>query len=268
MRAIRIAASLLLVIVLATALAACAKKSDREVSSAMPEENPATVAESPVPEAPTPEPPATTANQSSPATPKPPAKSTPSKSTPAVPAAETRTVSLPAGDTLQVELITPIHTATSNVGDKVEAILLAPVMTADGTVIARQGSMIRGEVANLTRASKSKSEEDRASVQLAFTSIETVDGEKSLTATVTNAEGMQAGGTGKRDALAIGGGAVVGAILGKIIGKDTKGAAIGAVAGAAVGAGAMMASKGHELDVPAGSKISLRVEQPITIVAR
>ncbi len=268
MRAIRIAASLLLVIALTTALAACAKKPDTEVSSAVPEENPATVAESPVAEATTPEPPATSASQPSPAAPKPPAKSTPAKSTPAVPAAVTRTVSLPAGDTLAVELITPIHTATSSVGDKIEAILLAPVITADGTLIARQGSMIRGEIANLTRASKAKGEEDRASVQLAFTSIETVDGEKSLTATVTNADGMQAGGTGKRDALVIGGSAVAGAILGKILGKDTKGAAIGAVAGAAVGAGAMMASKGHELDVPAGSKISLRVEQPITIVAK
>ncbi len=105
-------------------------------------------------------------------------------------------------------------------------------------------------------------------MKLVFTSIETVDGEKSLNATVTNAEGMTAGGTGKRDALVIGGSAAVGAILGKIIGKDTKGAVIGAFSGAVLGTGAMMASKGHELEVPAGSKITLRAEEPITVVAK
>jgi hypothetical protein len=29
-----------------------------------------------------------------------------------------------------------------------------------------------------------------------------------------------------------------------------------------------MAQKGHELEIPAGSKVSLRSDQPITIVAR
>jgi len=79
---------------------------------------------------------------------------------------------------------------------------------------------------------------------------------------------MVAGSTTKRDALVIGGSAVAGAILGKIIGKDTKGAVVGAFGGAVLGTGAMMASKGHELEVPAGSKVSLRAEEPITVVSK
>jgi len=61
---------------------------------------------------------------------------------------------------------------------------------------------------------------------------------------------------------------VAGAVLGKVVGKDTKGAVIGAVGGAVLGTGAVMAAKGYELDVPAGSKLSLRVDAPISVVAR
>jgi hypothetical protein len=176
---------------------------------------------------------------------------------------------LPAGSSFDVQLTTPVSTKTSNVGDRIEATLLQPLSAPDGQLIANQGALIRGEIAELTRASKSRKEEDRASMKFAFTSIETVDGEKSLSATVTNSEGkMVAGSTTKRDALVIGGSAVAGAILGKIIGKDTKGAVVGAFGGAVLGTGAMMASKGHELEVDAGSKVSLRAEEPITIVAK
>lgn len=277
MRAIRIAGALLLVFVLATALSACQKNSDTKVSSTLPEENPATAQENTAAATPTPPEVAAPTEATPPAKSQPESKSgssthaagKPTPSTPAVPAVETRSVSLPAGAVFDVLLTTPVNTATSNVGDKIEATLVQPLATADGSAIANQGAIIRGEITELKHATKSKSEEDRAMVKLTFTSIETVDGEKALNATVTNSEGgMTAAGTGKRDALVIGGGAVLGAIIGKIIGKDTKGAVIGAVGGAVLGTGAMMASKGHELDVPAGSKVTLRVDEPITVVAK
>jgi hypothetical protein len=265
MRPIRIVSVLLFAFVLAVSLSACSKQAETDVSTSMPEENPATAQETPTP-APEPEPTTTTTTTTT--TSKPSTKST-TKTTKVVPAAETRTVSLPAGSNFDVQLTTPVSTKTSNVGDRIEATLLQPLNAPDGSVIANQGALIRGEIAELTRASKSRAEEDRASIKLAFTSIQTVDGEKTLSATVTNSEGkMVAGSTTKRDALVIGGSAVAGAILGKIIGKDTKGAVVGAFGGAVLGTGAMMASKGHELEVDAGSKVSLRAEAPITIVAR
>jgi hypothetical protein len=264
MRPIRIVGALFLVLILALGLSACGKKADTEVSTGMPDDNqatvgnPATVEETP---APPPEPPA-----SKPATTKPVTKSKTSK---VVPAAETRTVSLPVGTSFDVQMTTPVSTKTSNVGDKIEGTLVQPLVSPDGQVIANQGALVRGEIAELTRASKSRAEEDRASVKFAFTSIQTVDGEKSLSTTVTNSEGkMVAGSTTKRDALVIAGSAAAGAVLGKIIGKDTKGAVIGAFGGAVLGTGAMMASKGHELEVPAGSKVSLRAEEPITVVSK
>ena len=267
MKTLRILGLCVLALTLALGLSACSK-SESEVSMPPVEENPATAAE-PMPVdqntdqvASVPEP----APVTTPSTPKKPATTKPK--TPAVPASETRTVSVPTGTSFDIELVTPIHTKTNNVGDAVEGKLMHPLNAPDGSVIAVTGAKIRGEITELTRASKSRAEEDRASVKIAFTSIETVAGEKSLSTTVTNVESLQAGSTTKRDALIIGGSAVAGAVLGKVIGKDTKDAAIGAVAGAVVGTGAVMASKGHELEIAAGSKISVRADQPITIVQR
>ena len=258
----------LLALVLVAGISACQKQADTDLSSNMPPENPATTQE-PAPEATAP-PVAETTPPATPATPpatKPTTKSTSTKKTQAVTAAQTRTVSLPTGTPFDVELVTPVSTGTNQVGDKVEAKLVAPLLY-DNMVIANQGALIRGEITQLTAATKSKSAEDRASLQFGFTSIETVDGEKTLAATVTNAEVLQAGGTTKRDALMIGGSAVAGAVLGKVIGGDTKDAAIGAVAGAAIGTGGALLMKGHNLELPVGSKLSLKVDQPITIVQR
>jgi|SoiMethySBSTD1v2_1073268.scaffolds.fasta_scaffold03614_5 hypothetical protein len=270
MKAIRPAGAFLVVLALSVCLSACSKKEEATTSSVDSLNSTAMGADSLPPEAsmvvPTtennPEPPGGTATT--------PTKSKPkTQTTPA--AAEKRTVSLPTGATFIAEMITPINTSTSNVGDKIEAKLVDQLSSPDGggAVIAEAGSHLKGEIVELKRASHAKSEDDRAMVKMAFTSLETVDGEKTLEVTVTNAEGrMIAGSTTKRDALIIGGSAIAGAVLGKVVGKDTKGAVIGAVGGAVLGTGAVMAAKGYELDVPAGSKLSLRVDAPISVVTR
>jgi len=262
---------------LTLALSACQKASS-DVSSTMPPEDQTTaMSQTPTPEsAPVTETQATSEQpvaRLEPVVVKPaPRKSastkSTTKSTTAVPASESRTVSLPAGSTFDVELATAVNTGQSNVGDKIEAKLVTPLKGDDGSTIAPAGAVIHGEIAELTRASKSRAEEDRASVKLAFTSVETVFGEKTLAATVTNVESLKAGSTTKRDALVIAGSAAAGAILGKVAGHDTKDAMIGGLAGAVVGTGVVMAQKGHELDIPAGSKVSLRSDQPMTVVAR
>ena len=182
--------------------------------------------------------------------------------------ADQRTTEIPAGTTFEVEMITPVDTRTSNVGDRVEGKLAAPI-TVDGVVVADAGARVTGTIADLKRASRSKSKDERASIMLEFTSIETVDGPKALHATVANAEGkLIAKSTSTRDKLIIGGSTVAGAVIGKVAGGSTKSTIIGAVGGAVVGTGAVLASKGHELEIPEGAKVSLRVDKPIVIVER
>lgn len=250
-------------LVLALGLSACQKNQENELSSL--DENPATTAEPSVTEEPAP------VVTETPAEPAPVARKTPPKpKSPAATnvAAKSNNVSLPAGTQFDITLTTPVDTRTSNVGDRVEGTLVSPLLY-EGHTIAEAGAVIRGEIVELTRASRAKSEEDRASAKFQFTTLQTVDGEKTISATVTNSEGkMVAKSTSTRDKLMIGGGALAGAIVGKVAGKDTKSTILGAVGGAVLGTGAVLAAKGYELEVPAGSTVSLRVDAPITVVSK
>lgn len=276
MRSMKFAAAALLALAMTAGLSACSKSPESQ-PAATTEENPATTPETPAadqtqataPPAEQPAPAATPAKKAATTTKGTTSTTSSTRTTAAAAAAAAkRYVELPAGTTFDVAMVTPVDTRTSNVGDKIEGKLMAPLVV-NGKTIANQDAMIRGEISELTRASRAKSEEDRAGVKFLFTSLETVDGEKELHATVTNAEGrMIAKSTSTRDKLLIGGGALAGAIVGKVAGKDTKSTILGAVGGAVLGTGAVLAAKGHELEVPAGSKVSLRVDQPVTIVEK
>ena len=254
----RFVLTLSLILVIALSVTACARKTEEQVSmtDTTLTENPATMDEATPPA----EPPASSVS--------PPKSTTPR--TPATPASA-RTVSLPAGATFDVVMVSGISTETSNVGDKIEAKLKTALTSPDngGAVIAEQGASLLGEITELRRASRAKSEDERAMMKLQFTTIRTVDGDKPLNSTVTNSEGrMIAGSTTTRDALIIGGSTVAGAVIGKVVGKDTKATVIGAVGGAILGTGAVMAAKGYELEVPAGSTVTLRAEAPVTVAAK
>jgi hypothetical protein len=71
-------------------------------------------------------------------------------------------------------------------------------------------------------------------------------------------------GKNKRTGEMVGGGAVLGTLLGAIAGGG-KGAAIGAVAGAAAGGGVEVATKGHEIRVPAETVLNFRLDQPLEL---
>ena len=177
------------------------------------------------------------------------------------------TVSIPSGTTMDLVMVSDQSTKTSNIGDAIQAKLASPLVVG-GKVVANEGALVSGKISDLKRASHAKDAEGRAFLKFDFNSIETVDGSKSLNATVTSSEGkeLEAKSTSTRDKLLIGGGTVAGAVIGKVAGGSTKSTIIGAIGGAAVGAGVVAASKGHELEVPAGAQVVLKTEDPITVV--
>src|SRR5688572_12925350 len=163
MNAQRAIGTLLLCLILATG--ACARNTEDQLATNDMDttlvDNPATVDEV----APSPsEPPASTPPKSA---------TKPPTSTPATPASSSRTVSLPAGATFDVAMTTPINTETSNVGDRIEGKLTTALSSPDGggALIAEQGASVWGEITELRRASRAKSEEERAMVKMQFTSI-------------------------------------------------------------------------------------------------
>jgi hypothetical protein len=119
------------------------------------------------------------------------------------------------------------------------------------------------------RASKSNKEEARAMVKFNFNELETIAGDKRVNTTVTGSEGrLVAKSTSTRDKLIIGGSTVAGAIIGKVAGKSTKSTIIGAAGGAVVGTGVALSAKGYEVEVPAGSKVTLTIDEPVTVALR
>jgi outer membrane lipoprotein SlyB len=63
-----------------------------------------------------------------------------------------------------------------------------------------------------------------------------------------------------KDAKVIGGGAGLGLIIGAIA-DGKKGAAIGTAVGAAAGTGAVLATKGREVELPSGTNLRLKLEK-------
>ena len=68
----------------------------------------------------------------------------------------------------------------------------------------------------------------------------------------------------KKDAVKIGGGAIGGAIVGGILGGKS-GAAKGAAIGGAAGTGAVLATRGDEVEVAAGTAFTARLAQSLTV---
>jgi hypothetical protein len=98
----------------------------------------------------------------------------------------------------------------------------------------------------------------------------TVHGERYAISTDANrieANDRDTVGANARTGKFLGGGAILGAILGAAVGGG-KGAAIGAAAGAGAGATAQIATRGHEVRVPAESLVTFRLDRPLIVGVR
>jgi hypothetical protein len=69
------------------------------------------------------------------------------------------------------------------------------------------------------------------------------------------------------DVAKIGAGAAIGAVIGAMAGGG-KGAAIGAGAGTAAGAGAVLLTQGRPADIAVETRLTFRVQEPVTITEK
>jgi hypothetical protein len=163
-------------------------------------------------------------------------------------------LTIPEGSTLPVALETSLSSAANKAGDTVLGTLVSDV-TSDGRVLAPAGSELRGRV---TAAVSSGRVKGRARLAFAFDTL-VVDGRPhpiSARATDITAEKST-----KQDATIIGGSAVAGGIIGAI--ADGKGGAgKGALIGGAAGTGAVLATRGKQVSLPAGTQINIKLTAP------
>ena len=147
---------------------------------------------------------------------------------------------------------------TARVEDRIEARVTRDVRVGDRVAIPA-GTRALGSVMQVERGGKFS---ERARLGIRFHTLVLADGTRLPIATDTIYREGEAPGNNSR--AKIGGAAVGGAILGAILGGG-KGAAIGAAAGAGAGGAAVAAGDRTAATLPAGTAMTIRVIQPVTV---
>ncbi|HEU4402944.1 MAG TPA: protein kinase [Candidatus Polarisedimenticolia bacterium] len=172
-------------------------------------------------------------------------------------------LTVPSGTEVRLTLDTAVGSSSSHAGDTLTATIADPVVAGDRVAIPA-GSRVRGRVTEVIAAKKGLSDKG-GSLILAFDRVVTPFGFAApMSAVMTSV----AAKSGKKTAGIIGGSAAGGALLGKILGGKTKNAAVGSVLGAAIGTGIAAGTRGQDVEFPAGSPLTIRLDQPITIDAQ
>ena len=161
---------------------------------------------------------------------------------------------IPAGQELDVRLGTTLSSKTAKVEQRFEATTVADV-TQNGMALIPAGSVVRGVVSAVDPAGRL----DRAgSLTLSFDEITVRGRSHPMRAMATSV--FESGGIREEGGTA-GIGAGAGAILGGVLG-GLKGAILGAVIGAG---GAIAATEGKDIELPAGSIIRIRLDSALTV---
>ena len=180
------------------------------------------------------------------------------------PRAEPVRVTVPKGTQMQVTLSTDVGSEWSQIGDQITATTMAPVVVGDRVAIP-QGSTISGRVTDVYAGKKGlKISEKGGSVFLSFDQVITPQGTSAPMLASISSIARSKGKTGK----IIGGSAAGGALLGKILGNNSDDVAVGAVVGGAIGTGIAAGTKGTELQLPAGTTLTMTLDQEMTIAVR
>lgn len=164
---------------------------------------------------------------------------------------------LPEGTELQLVLEQPLSSATSRAGDTVTA-RVERAVSEDGRVILPGGTVLQGRV---VEARSSGRVSGRARLAVDFDRIVVRGRTHELDASTIVAEAPSESG---RDAKIVGGSAAAGAVLGAIAG-GRRGAVRGAVIGAGAGGAAVLVNKGKEVEMPSGSRWTVRVRNSVRL---
>jgi len=189
----------------------------------------------------------------------PPAASAPAASAPAVtaPAVRWREITLPAGTSVPLELMTALSSETATVETPVRARVRQDV-DVDGYVAIPAGTVLTGSVIDVARPGRVQG---RSRLAIRFTEAEMDGTREDVRTNPITFEGEQTKG---EDATKIGAGAVGGAIIGGILGGG-DGAAKGAAIGGAAGTGAVLATRGRDITLAAGTDIAATLATPVTL---
>ena len=164
---------------------------------------------------------------------------------------------LAAGTVLPVRLQETITTKTAQPEDRVVAVL-AENVSAGEKVVLPAGAEVLGHVVTALRSGRVKG---RAQLVVSFNQIRTKG--RTYDVAMTGFD-VTAGSSKGKDAKIAGGAAAAGVVIGAIAGGGS-GAAKGGLIGGAAGGAAVLATRGKEVELPAGSHYQLKLRQPLRI---
>lgn len=183
---------------------------------------------------------------------------TPAVREPAAPPRPTsHEVSVASGTELPLELLTSLSSETAVVEDEVRA-RLKQAVTVNGATVIPNGSTLIGSITQVERAGRVQG---KAHLSIRFTEV-TFSGERHrLNTQPLSFEGES---STKEDVTKVGAGAGIGAVIGGILGGG-KGAAKGAAIGGAAGGGAVLATRGKEVELASGTALTAVLAAPLTM---
>ena len=162
---------------------------------------------------------------------------------------------IPGGTELRIVLETGLSSDKSQAGQRVVA-RVERATSQDGRVVLPGGTVLRGRVVRADGAGRVRGV---SHLSVDFDRIVVRGREHPLRATSIDVRGAD---DTRRDAAVIAGSTAAGAILGKVM---DKGAKKGAVIGAATGAGAVLVTRGENIEMPAGSRWTVRVTDTVRL---
>jgi hypothetical protein len=176
---------------------------------------------------------------------------------PAPPQPTAHDVTVASGTELPLELLTALSSETAAVEDQVRA-RLKQAVSVNGETVIPNGATLVGAVTEVERSGRVQG---RAHLAVRFTEV-TFSGERHRLN--TQPLSFEAEATKKEDATKIGAGAGIGAVIGGILGGG-KGAAKGAAIGGAAGGGAVLATRGKEVELASGTALTAVLAAPLTV---
>lgn len=171
--------------------------------------------------------------------------------------ASTKPVSLPEGTAISVALDHSLASDQQKSGDSFEATVTEAV-TSNGATIIPAGARVRGRVVEAQESGRLKG------VAILRLALEAVEVEGKSYAIETNSISRSGGDHKKRNWVLIGGGTGAGAAIGAAAGGG-KGAVIGGAIGAGAGTATAAATGKKEIILPAETRLSFRLMQPVTV---
>jgi hypothetical protein len=191
--------------------------------------------------------------------PKPAPKPAAAAPAPAAPAPAPAPAALAAGTTFSAATDAEVRSHKNKVGDEIQATVASDVKDASGRVVIPAGSKVTLQV---TAIKESENKGDTTgTLTLKPTAISINGVSQPLPASISGVKTtLQGRGTNAGDIAKVGAGTGIGAIVGRVIGGSTKGAVIGGVIGGAVGTQRAIETKDRDVVVPAGTTVTLTLD--------